>query len=206
MHFRRRYYNWFSSFYDRFVRLHSGDRNEAMRDFFVEIADLHNGFILIDLCTGTGATALRAASSGVRAIGIDFSEGMLQQAARKSINGPPPFWVQANAHELPVRPCSVDRATCSYAMYELSRTVRFNVMKEVTRILKPGGMFLMMEHLPPRQLLIKLLYFFRIYLFGSRNARSFAGAEEKELGRFLAKVGTVVSPGGKTKVVFGYKE
>lgn len=206
MHLKRRYYNWFSSFYDRFVRLHSGDRNEAMRDFIIEVADLHNDFIVIDLCTGTGATALRAASSGVRVIGIDFSKGMLQQAARKSMNSPAPSWVEADARALPVRPCTVDRVTCSYAMYELSGTMRFDVMQEVTRILKPGGMFLMMEHLPPRQLLVKLLYFFRIYLLGSRGVRKFAGAEEKELLRFLVRVGTVISPGGKTKVVFGYKE
>lgn len=65
MGFRRSYYNWFSSFYDRFVRLHSGDRQESMRDFFVEAADLHSDYTLLDLCTGTGATALRAVSSGI---------------------------------------------------------------------------------------------------------------------------------------------
>jgi ubiquinone/menaquinone biosynthesis C-methylase UbiE len=206
MHFRRRYYNWFSSFYDRFVRFHSGGRQETMRDFLLEVADLHNGCIFLDLCAGTGSTALRAASSGIRVIGIDFSEGMLQQASRKSAGIPSLSWVQADVRALPVRSCSVDRITCSYAMYELSGTARLDVMREVTRTLKPGGMFLMMEHLPPRRLLVRLLYFFRIYLLGSRNVRSFAGAEEKELRRFLVKVGMAVSPGKKTKAVFGYKE
>jgi ubiquinone/menaquinone biosynthesis C-methylase UbiE len=206
MNFRRRYYNWFSAFYDRFVRLHSGDRQEAMRDFLVEAANLHDGYTFLDLCTGTGATALRAASSGIRVIGVDFSEGMLKQAARKSVGGPRLSWVQADAQALPVRSCSVDRVACSYAMYELSGIVRFDVMREANRVLKPGGMFLMMEHLPPRQLFLRLLYFFRIYLLGSRSVRSFAGAEENELRRFLIRVKTAISPGGKTKVVFGYKE
>jgi ubiquinone/menaquinone biosynthesis C-methylase UbiE len=206
MHFRHRYYNWFSSFYDRFVRLHSGDRQETMRDFLVEVADLHNGCTLLDLCTGTGATALRAASSGIRVIGIDFSEGMLQQAARKSMGVSALSWIQADVRALPVRSCSVDRVTCSYAMYELSGITRFAAMREVIRTLKPGGMFLMMEHLPPRRFFVRLLYFFRIYILGSRDVRSFAGAEEKELRIFLNKVGTAVSPGEKTKAVFGYKE
>lgn len=131
---------------------------------------------------------------------------MLQEAARKSTNGPALLWVQADVRALPVRSCSVDRVTCAYAMYELSGLVRFDAMREVIRILKPGGMFLMMEHLPPQLLLLRLLYFFRIYLLGSRDVRGFAGAEEKALRRFLVRVGTAVSPGGKTKVVFGYKE
>jgi ubiquinone/menaquinone biosynthesis C-methylase UbiE len=206
MHFRRRYYNWFSTFYDRFVRLHSGDRQESMRDFLVETADLRNDSTLLDLCTGTGATALRAVSSGIRVIGIDFSEGMLQKAARKSKGRPAPFWIHADVCALPVRSSSIDRATCSYAMYELSGIVRSDLLREVVRILKPGGMFLMMEHLPPRQLFLRLLYFIRIYLLGSRDVRGFAGSEEKDLCRFLVRVGTAISPGGKTTVVFGYKE
>jgi hypothetical protein len=35
--------------------------------------------------------------------------------------------------------------------------------------------------------------------------RSFAGLEEKELRRFLSKIETVTSVGGKTKAVFGFK-
>jgi hypothetical protein len=90
-------------------------------------------------------------------------------------------------------------------MYELSGIARREVLQEVTRILKPAGMFVMMEHLPPRRPLVKLLYLIRIYLLGSRGVRSFAGSEEKELGRFLIRVGTVTSHGGKTKAVIGYK-
>jgi hypothetical protein len=90
-------------------------------------------------------------------------------------------------------------------MYELSGTARREVLREVTRILKPAGMFIMMEHLPPKQPVLKLLYLVRIYLLGSGGVRSFAGSEEKELNRFLIQVGTVTSHGGKTKAVFGCK-
>ena len=75
----------------------------------------------------------------------------------------------------------------------------------MTRILKPAGMFIMMEHLPPRRPAVKLLYLIRIYLLGSRGVRSFAGSEEKELRRSFIQVGTITSHGGKTKAVFGYK-
>jgi ubiquinone/menaquinone biosynthesis C-methylase UbiE len=195
----------FSTFYDRFVRLHSGDRQESMRDFLAEVAQLQKGQTVVDLCTGTGSSALRLGQPGVRVIGVDFSKGMLRQASRKSVGLSWIHWVQADARALPIPSCSVDRVTCSYAMYELSGNVRREVLREVDRILKPAGMFIMMEHLPPGRPVVKLLYLIRIYLLGSRGVRSFAGSEEKELGRFFIQVGTVTSHGGKTKAVFGYK-
>jgi hypothetical protein len=62
-----------------------------------------------------------------------------------------------------------------------------------------------MEHLPPKRALVKLLYLIRIYLLGSRGVRSFVGSEEEDLRRCLVRVGTVMSEGGKTKAVFGFK-
>jgi ubiquinone/menaquinone biosynthesis C-methylase UbiE len=203
--FRRSYYNLFSSFYDWFVRLHSSDRQETMRDFLAESACLQQGQKVIDLCTGTGSSALRLARAGIRVIGVDLSEGMLQQASRKSADRAWIHWVQADVRSLPFLPCSVDRVTCSYAMYELSGNARREVLQDVIRILKPAGMFIMMEHLPPKRLPVKLLYFVRIYLLGSTGVRSFAGSEEQELRRFLTQVRTAISPGGKTKAVFGRK-
>ena len=130
---------------------------------------------------------------------------MLRQARWKSIGGSGVQWVQADVRALPISSCSVDRATCSYAMYELSGMVRRDVLQEVIRILKPGGKFVMMEHLPPRQALVKLLYLIRIYVLGSKGVRSFAGSEEAELRRYFDRVGTVMSEGEKTKAVFGFK-
>jgi ubiquinone/menaquinone biosynthesis C-methylase UbiE len=205
VHSRRCYYNLFSSFYDGFVHLHSGDRQESMRDFLAKVAHIQQGQTVVDLCTGTGSSALRLARAGLRVIGIDFSEGMLRQASRKSAGCSWIQWVQADACALPILPCCVDRVTCSYAMYELSGIARREVLREVDRILKPAGMFIMMEHLPPRRSVVKLLYLIRIYLLGSRGVRSFAGSEEKELRRFFIQVGTVTSHGGKTKAIFGYK-
>jgi demethylphylloquinol methyltransferase len=205
VHSRRCFYNLFSSFYDRFVRLHSGDREETMRDFLAEVAHLEEGHTVVDLCTGTGSSALQLARARIRVIGVDFSEGMLRQASRKALGCSWVHWIQADARALPILSCSMDRVTCSYAMYELSGIARREVLREVTRILKPAGMFIMMEHLPPRRPVVKLLYLIRIYLLGSRGVSSFAGSEEKELRRFFIQVGTVTSHAGKTKAVFGSK-
>jgi demethylmenaquinone methyltransferase/2-methoxy-6-polyprenyl-1,4-benzoquinol methylase len=206
MRFRRHYYNLFSTFYDGFIRLHSRDAGEAMRSFLAETARLDPDCRVVDLCTGTGSSALRMAQEDeVRVVGVDFSEGMLRQARTKTLRGPPCFWIRADVTCLPIAAFSVDRVTCTYAMYELSGEAREKVLQETERILKPGGMFVMMEHLPPDRPLIKLLYLIRIYVLGTRGVRSFAGNEEKELGRFFDRIGTVTAPGGRTKAVYGFK-
>ena len=206
MRFRRHYYNFFSTFYDGFIRLHSRDAGEVMRSFLADTARLDQDGWVVDLCTGTGSSALRMAQEDkVRVIGIDFSEGMLRQARSKSLRGPACFWICADATCLPISPRSVDRVTCAYAMYELSGHAREKVLQEAERILRPGGMFVMMEHLPPTRRLIKLLYLIRIHVLGTRGVRSFAGAEEKELSRFFDKVETVAAPGSRTKAVYGFK-
>jgi ubiquinone/menaquinone biosynthesis C-methylase UbiE len=146
------------------------------------------------------------ALDGVRVIGIDLSEGMLRQAHRKSGIKFEIHWIQADAEALPISSSSVDRVTCSYAMYELSGTVRHEVLREVVRILKPAGMFVMMEHLPPNQPFVKLLYLARIYLLGNKGVRTFAGSEEQELSHFFVNVKTVIGPGARTKAVLGYKQ
>jgi hypothetical protein len=90
-------------------------------------------------------------------------------------------------------------------MYELSGEAREKVLQEAARILKPEGMFIMMEHLPPIRQLVRLLYLIRIYVLGTRGVRSFAGSEERELARFFERIGTAIAPGGRTKAVFGFK-
>jgi ubiquinone/menaquinone biosynthesis C-methylase UbiE len=178
-----------------------------MRSFLAREARLDSASSVVDLCTGTGESALRMAEENrdARIIGVDFSEGMLRRARKKSPRGAHLLWIQADVSRLPVSSGSVDRVTCTYAMYELSGPVREQTLKEAFRILRPEGMFVMMEHLPPDRAFLKLLYLLRIHLLGSRSVRTFAGAEEKDLALLFAEVRTTVAPGGKTKAVHGVK-
>jgi ubiquinone/menaquinone biosynthesis C-methylase UbiE len=127
-------------------RIASAVPQNTMRDFLAEVACLQKGQTVVDLCTGTGSSALRLARARIRVIGVDFSEGMLRQASRKSVGCYWIHWIQADARALPIPSCSVDRVTCSYAMYELSGIARREVLQEVIR--KPACPARMASPLP----------------------------------------------------------
>ncbi len=205
--FRARYYDLFSHIYDAFVRAHSRDPVESKRAFLAQQARVESVSTILDLCTGTGSSALRMAEENTSAlvVGVDMSRGMLREARKKTPREANVRWVRADVCELPVATGSMDRVTCTYAMYELAGDKRERTLREARRVLKPGGLFVMIEHLPPERPVIRLLYLIRIYVLGTKGVRSFAGTEQEELARFFENVGTALAPGTKTKAVFGSK-
>lgn len=208
---RRVYYDLFSTFYDRVIALHSKDESAAIRSFLVERTALRAGGRLLDLCTGTGAVALRAQrTTGPRglAVGVDFSLGMIrkagEKASRASLEGI--CFVAADVACLPFRPNTFDAVTCSHAMYELSPEVRTGALEEARRVLRPGGRFLMMEHNEPARRFTRLLYQIRLATMGSARNRAFARDEVPYLRRFFGDLRKELSPTGRSKLLWGVKD
>ncbi len=206
---RRRYYDFFSYFYDQIIALHSRDRSALLRRFLLEKTGVRKGTYLLDLCTGTGAVALTAArfvSENGLIIGVDFSEGMLKRAQRKarSLGHPRLFWILAHVGELPLASHTFDVVTCSHAMYELDPPSREATLREIKRVLKPGGVFGMMEHCEPQNPFIRLLYYLRLLSFGSRENRSFARDERPYLKRYFSSVERILSPSGNSKLLLAH--
>ena len=56
--FRRKYYDLFSKFYDRFIAMHATSKQGALRDMLAEKTAVGNGDVVLDICTGTGATLM----------------------------------------------------------------------------------------------------------------------------------------------------
>ena len=207
---RRTYYDLFSHFYDFVITLHSKDRSAALRDLLVEKASVRAGRRLLDICTGTGAVAIRAqrdTGSHGAAVGLDFSRGMIRKAREKArragLDGV--YFVVADAAHLPFRSSSFEAVTCSHAMYELSPEVRTHALEEAHRVLRPAGRFLMMEHCEPTRPFVRFLYQIRLATMGSARNRSFARDEVPFLGRFFRDVKRQLSPTGRSKLIWGVK-
>jgi demethylmenaquinone methyltransferase/2-methoxy-6-polyprenyl-1,4-benzoquinol methylase len=211
MRLRRAYYDLFSRWYDRVIALHSGDASARARDFLVERTGVGPGGRVLDICTGTGAVALRAQRAtgpGGLVVGLDFSTGMIGRARQKARQaGVPGLWlVVGDAARLPFAADRFDAVTCSHAIYELSPEVRERALQEAQRVLRPGGQFLMMEHREPSHPFVRFLYGVRLATMGSSRNREFARDEVPFLRRYFADVTTELSPSARSKLVRGVKD
>jgi demethylmenaquinone methyltransferase/2-methoxy-6-polyprenyl-1,4-benzoquinol methylase len=207
---RRRYYDVFARFYDRFVQWHSGEPTGPMRRALAEQAASGSPRRVLDLCCGTGAvTRALAESLGTQSlvVGLDFSSGMLGQGriAAGQVGLSAINWVQADAAALPFKAGVLDVVTCAYALYELKGQARGEMLCEVARVLLPGGRFLAMEHEVPTRPLPRFLFFLRLAIIGAEGARAFLGGEVQELDRVFGHAKKELVPPGKSKILTGMK-
>lgn len=207
-HIRQKYYDLFSKYYDLFIRLHSGDRTNSSRRYLAQKTEVALGDSTLDLCTGTGAVAValsdRVGPTGM-VVGLDFSEGMLRKAQEKAFKQGIKniAWVRADVTAMPFKDNVFSAATCSYAFYELKGAGRGKVLQEVLRTILPEGRFCMMEHDIPENPLIKLLFYFRIYVAGLKGVRQLLKEELSMFQRFFKNVKKESIHGGRSKIICG---
>lgn len=132
---------------DRLWRRHTV---RSVRDVLVR-----PGARVLDICCGTGdlTMALRRDSGGL-VIGSDFCHPMLVAARRKT---PAPLF-EADALRLPVRDGSLDLITVAFGFRNL---VDYDAgLREMRRVLRPGGAAAILEFSQPRNTLFAALYNF----------------------------------------------
>ena len=113
---------------------------------------------VLDACCGTGDLALAAHEAGGKVVGVDFSERMLARARRKSSAIE---WVRADALALPFADAAFDAATVGFGIRNLADLEAG--LRELARVLKPGGRLACLEITRPRG---ALRPFFRLWFDG----------------------------------------
>ena len=111
---------------------------------------------VLDLCCGTGdmAFALRRQGSECRITGADFSHAMLVRAHAKSDQKPKMRWIEADALRLPFPDESFDLVTSAFGFRNLADYDAG--LREIRRVLKPGGEYGILEFSEPRGALGKI--------------------------------------------------
>lgn len=205
---RRAYYNAFSRCYDRFVALHSRDQQGLARTFLSDQVPIQGGGVVLDLCTGTGSLLpdlhRRVGPDGC-VIGLDFSRGMLTAGHVKIRCFPNIHLVEAEADHLPFQTPTFDAVTCSHAFYELTGDAQEEALREVFRVLRPMGTFLMMEHDAPRNPIVRGLFYLRLASMGMRRAVSILRYEQDLLKKYFGRVDKIHTPEGKSKILSCWK-
>jgi demethylmenaquinone methyltransferase/2-methoxy-6-polyprenyl-1,4-benzoquinol methylase len=148
--------------YDLLNTLLTFNRDKAWRRFAARQTGLKPGGQALDVCCGTGMLTLelaRIAGPQGRVVGVDFSEAMLA-VARKRISrreeGRIIELVRANAVDLPFGDNTFDCATIGFALRNvpsLEQTIR-----EMKRVIKPGGNVVSLELAKPGTFGFKQLY------------------------------------------------
>lgn len=101
-----------------------------------------------DIACGTGAMLFEVTRAFPRlpALAIDLSEPYLAHA-RKVVRSRRARFVMAAAEALPLADESLDAASCVYLFHELPPKVRRAAAKEIARVMKPGGLFVLIDSL-----------------------------------------------------------
>lgn len=120
----------------------------------VALASPKSGERALDLCCGTGDIAAELARRGASVCGLDFSAEMLTVAARKHSG---PFWLQADAQQIPFCDQSFDIVTIGYGLRNLADWQRG--LAEMRRVAKPGARLLILDFGKPPNALWRSIYF-----------------------------------------------
>ena len=146
-----------SARYDLVNRVMTFGMDVGWRRRTVSELRLPGNALVADLACGTGDLCDELLAGGYRAVGFDFSHGMLAHARTRA-----PL-AEADVLRLPLADASVDGATCGFAMRNVADLAAF--FAETARVVRPEGRIAFLETSRPEGRVLRAghaLYFRRI--------------------------------------------
>ena len=118
-------------------------------DRIVALATEHGGERIVDVGTGVGHTLRRVAPRFQRALGVDATLEMLEAGAGVLAGAgvTNALLVQADATALPIASRSADVVTSRLAAHHFVDAG--GAFREIARILRPGGLFILVDNYAP---------------------------------------------------------
>lgn len=187
--------------YDRTNDLLSFGQDRIWRRKVLKAVNPQPGQTILDLAAGTGSSSIVFLKPGVKVIASDFSNGMLEVGRRRH---PELEFVFADAMKLPFADNSVDAVTISFGLRNVEKPKV--AIKEMLRVLAPGGKLVICEFSRVSVPVIRSLYEFylkrilpRLSKLLAKNSGAYdyladsilAWPNQKELVSWLDQVGFV---------------
>ena len=191
--------------YDKMNTVISFNQHKSWRNDMMEQMNVQENAAVLDVCCGTAdwtvALAEEVGPKG-QVIGLDFSESMLEAATDKVAPYEQVELVQGDAMNLPFPDNSFDYVTIGFGLRNI-RDYR-QALREMHRVLKPGGMFASLETSQPESPMFRVafrLYFkyimplcgailskhYKEYSWLEQSAKEFPG--KKQLAKELRAIG-----------------
>lgn len=161
-------FNGIASDYDRLNHILSFGIDHLWRHHATsEIsASIKAGSRILDIACGTGDLSAGLAKKGFEVVGIDIAENMLHIAEKKLSSRNflcTPAFIRASAENIPFEDDSFDAVTIAFGIRNFDN--RDKCLKEISRVLRKGGLLRILEFAEPRNRLWKAVfntYFMRI--------------------------------------------
>ncbi len=150
-----------SGHYDRLNRILSLGTDRRWRRRAVNLIGIHiRPTEILDVATGTGDLAIEALRLGPRMItGIDISGKMLEEGRRKISRmgqGEQIVLMKGDSQAIEFRDGTFDVAMCAFGVRNFADTL--TGLSEMCRVLRPGGMVMVLEFSRPAWFPLKQIY------------------------------------------------
>ena len=190
--------------YDFLNHLLSGGIDRWWRRRAIKALHLRGRERVLDLCTGTADLAIgarRAYPGAARVVGVDFAGAMLVIGAdkvRQAGLSRSVALVRGDAMGIPVADAAVDAVTIAFGIRNVERPEV--ALRDIARVLKPGGRLVVLEFAMPTTPLFRAVYlsYFRHIL--PRIGRAVSG-HDAAYGYLPASVGAFASPEAFTNLL-----
>jgi demethylmenaquinone methyltransferase / 2-methoxy-6-polyprenyl-1,4-benzoquinol methylase len=166
--------------YDKMNSVISFQRHIKWREYTMKKMNVHNGATALDVCCGTAdwTIALANASQTGKVVGLDFSKNMLKigEAKVNDLKLKNVELLHGNAMSLPFEDDTFDYVTIGFGLRNVPDYL--TVLKEMHRVVKPGGMVVCLETSQPTMMGFRQIYFlyfkYIMPLFGKLFAKSYS--------------------------------
>ncbi len=184
--------DWLTPFFDMLLAVVG--LGDAFKERVLEKARIQPDERLLDVGCGT-ATLLLAAKSRyptLSAIGMDSDERVLALARKKiQKKGLEVEVMLARAEALPFDSSSFDVIVSTLIFHHLPTEIKKQAMREIHRVLRPGGRFLLADFAKPQGLVLTIVFAVAT-LMGSDEIRYLQDNKAGKLPLFLEEAGFVV--------------
>ena len=183
-------------------------RNRAAR-----IALKHNPALCLDLCCGTGDFTIlldKLSINKTKIIGLDLNSSMLAKASKRTNLS----FILGSAREIPFKGNHFDLVTISFASRNINidRDFFIAALKEIKRVLKPGGVFINLETSHPENPFIHKIFLLYtkiiisvLCLFSPKNAKAYRFLSNSIAGFYNAEeLSKILTKAGFKKTEFSY--
>ncbi|MEH1824092.1 MAG: class I SAM-dependent methyltransferase [Nostoc sp.] len=192
-------YQWLYDGISRLAALSVGGE-ARFRELALQGLTIHSDTQILDLCCGSGQTTQFLVKASQNVTGLDASPKSLQRARQ---NVPEASYVEAFAQEMPFADNLFDLVHISVALHEMQPQQLQKIINEVYRVLKPGGVFTLVDfHAPTNPIFWPGISIF-LLLFETETAWELL---KTDLAELLTKTGFEVSKstlyaGGSLQVI-----